>query len=429
MGGVAGPPLLRLPLLLLLSCSWGSATAEAETGSFEVLVLPTVSGIRNDNVTLQCKVQTQKDDLQVTLATWQRQDPTGAQSVAVFHPTQGSSFPPHPSIPESGRLQFVAARPGEKLRDASLMVRGLRAGDEANYTCHIATFPHGSKSARTWLRVLAKPQNKAEIQKVPLSPLGAEPVPVARCVSTAGLPPAQISWSLNGKVTKSQEPGPLPRTFTVTSLLALTPSSQVDGKNVSCIVEHETFEEPVLLPVTLSVSYPPEVSISGYDGNWYLGRSEATLNCDVRSNPEPTRYDWSTTTGPLPPSAVPSGSQLLIHSVNTSINTTFICRVTNALGTAEAKQSVLVKEEPPKDQSSGTNTLTVVLIVVLSVVPTVVVAGLVYRFWGPKCNSQNQRSSPSSNNNVSYAAVNLDPVKASSPPDRWMDGKETEGTR
>ncbi|KAK2088639.1 hypothetical protein P7K49_034546 [Saguinus oedipus] len=39
---------------------------------------------------------------------------------------------------------------------------------------------------------------------------------------------------------------------------------------------------------------PPEVSISGYDGNWYLGQPEASLTCDARSNPEPTGYEWST---------------------------------------------------------------------------------------------------------------------------------------
>lgn len=77
---------------------------------------------------------------------------------------------------------------------------------------------------------------------------------MARCVSVGGRPPARISWSLDGRANMSQEPGPLPGTFTVTSFLTLTPSSQMDGKNVTCSVEHESFQEPVLLPVTLTVS-------------------------------------------------------------------------------------------------------------------------------------------------------------------------------
>ncbi|KAM5298131.1 poliovirus receptor homolog [Glossophaga mutica] len=415
MAGAAGPPPLLSPpplllLLLLLSRSW--VPAEASAQSFEVGVLPEVRGFLDHNTTLQCKVLTQEEHLQVTLVTWQRQDSTGApRTVAVFHPTQGSSFP------ESGRLEFVAARPGGKLRDASLAVLGLRAGDEANYTCHIATFPQGSKSARTWLRVLAKPQNKAEIQEVPLYPLGREPVPVARCVSTAGRPPARISWSSGGGVNESQEPGPLPGTFNVVSLLTLIPSSKVDGSNVTCTVEHETFEKPVLLPVTLSVRYPPEITISGYDEDQYHSHSEATLICDVRSKPEPTDYVWSTATGPLPPSAVAHGPRLLIHSVNTSINTTFICRATNALGTGEAEQTVLVRGEPPKAQPSGTTVLPAVLISVLVLV--LVVAGLGLLIYFPRSRFPCRKQRSPSDNNVSYCVVNSE---ASSPQDLQIDG-------
>ncbi|XP_036981879.2 poliovirus receptor [Artibeus jamaicensis] len=402
MAGAAGP-LLTLLLLLLLWPSW--APAEASTQSFEVRVLPEVRGFLDHNATLQCKVHTQEDDLQVTLVTWQRQDATGAsRTVAVFHPTQGSSFP------ESGRLQFVAARPGEKLRDASLVVLGLRAADEANYTCHIATFPQGSKSARTWLRVLAKPQNKAETEEVPLHLLGQELVPVARCMSMAGRPPARISWSSDMKDNKSQEPGTLPGTFNIVSLLILAPSSQVDGTNVSCTVEHETFEKPVLLSVILSVPYPPEVSISGYDDDWYVGRSDAALRCDVRSKPEPTDYVWSTATGPLPPSAIAQGPQLLIHPVDEAINTTFICSATNALGTGKAEQTVLLRGERPKDQSSADNHLFAILIPVL--VGLVGLGFLIY-FLRSRFSCRN-RGSPSENNEVSYSAVNSE---ASSPQD------------
>lgn len=54
------------------------------------------------------------------------------------------------------------------------------------------------------------------------------------------------------------------------------------------------------------------------------------------------------TMGPLPPSAVAQDTQLLIHTVDESINTTFVCSVTNALGTGQAELTVLVRgEEPP----------------------------------------------------------------------------------
>lgn len=98
----------------------------------------------------------------------------------------------------------------------------------------------------------AQPQNHAETQEVALS---AEPVPVARCVSSGGRPPARISWlsPLHGEQKETETSGPLSGTVTVTSRYAVVPSSQVDGVKITCKVEHEALEEPALLPVTLSV--------------------------------------------------------------------------------------------------------------------------------------------------------------------------------
>ncbi|XP_070080715.1 poliovirus receptor homolog isoform X4 [Equus przewalskii] len=307
----AWPPLL---LSLLSPLCW--ATPGAGTGTVGVLAPAQVRGFLGDTATLPCHLQPPPEqDALVTLVTWLRREPAGgARSVAVFHPTQG------PSFPEPGRLEFVAARPGEKLRNASLAVRDLRAEDEANYTCQFAMFPEGSRSASTRLRVLD----------------------------------------------------------------------------------------------------PPEVSISGYDDNWYLGRSEATLSCDVRSNPEPTGYDWSTTRGPLPPSAVAQGSRLLIHTVDDLINTTFICRVTNTLGTSQAELTVLVRAGPSGEPSAASwSPTTIAVLTVVIVAGVALLAFLIYFLWSR--NSRQASYNPSANGTVSYSAVNCG---ASSPQET-----PTEGTR
>ncbi|KAM9224880.1 nectin-2 isoform 2-T2 [Dugong dugon] len=336
-----------LPLSLLLLLLW-------ETGAQDVRVrvLPEVRGYLGGTVELPCHLLPPTPDVRISQVTWQRLDVAGGTpNVAVFHPSYGPSFP---SLkPGQDRLSFVAVGQGTdaKLQDATLAFKGLTVEDEGNYTCDFATFPNGTIRGVTWLRVIAQPQNHAEAQEVTLS---LEPLPVARCVSREGRPPARISWSssLDGEATESQVPGSLPGTFTVTSRFTLVPLGRVDGAKITCKVEHESLKEPALLPVTLTVRYPPEVSISGYDDNWYLGRSEATLSCDVRSNPEPTGYDWSTTSGVFPPSAVARGPQLLIHSVDRLLNTTFICTVTNAVGTGHAEQVILVRDTPralPRD--------------------------------------------------------------------------------
>nr|XP_015098465.1 nectin-2 isoform X1 [Vicugna pacos] len=339
------PTLPLLPLLLLLL---------RETGAQDVRVrvAAEVRGRLGDTVELPCHLLPPAPEVRVSQVTWLRPDaPEGSQNVAVFHPTYGPSFP----SPQPGkeRLSFVSAGQSTgagqgtemELRDATLALRGLTVEDEGNYTCDFATFPRGTSRGVTWLRVIAKPQNDAKAQEVTLS---LEPVPVARCVSSGGRPPARVSWlsSLDGETKETQTSGPLPGTVTVTSRFILVPLGRADGVEITCKVEHESFEEPDLKPVILSVRYPPEVSISGYDDNWYIGRSEATLNCDVRSKPEPTGYDWSTTSGVFPASAVAQGPKLIVHSVDRLFNTTFICTVTNAVGTGHAEQMVLVRETP-----------------------------------------------------------------------------------
>jgi hypothetical protein len=48
-------------------------------------------------------------------------------------------------------------------------------------------------------------------------------------------------------------------------------------------------------------------------------------------------------TGPLPHSAVAQNNKLFIHTVDESVNTTFICSVTNALGTRQEEMAIQVK--------------------------------------------------------------------------------------
>ncbi|KAM9631718.1 poliovirus receptor homolog [Trichechus inunguis] len=399
--------------LLLLWLYWASPGAGDQGVDVEAPVQ--VRGFLDTNVTLPCHLQPLAPDVRVVQMTWQRPENT-YRSVATFD-NKGNV-----NVSDPARMEFVATRPGIDLRDGSLVVRSLRASDEANYTCEFVTFPKGIGNARTWLRVLAQPHSHAETLEVDIQ-LSPTPVPVARCVSTGGRPPAHISWSspLDWKANTSQVPGPLPGTVTVSSVLTLVPSSEADGKNVTCKVEHESFEEPDLQVVTLTVHYPPEVSISGYDDNWYLGLNNATLSCDARSNPEPIDYIWNTTVGSLPPSAVAQGHQLLIRTVDESINTTFVCKVSSAIGMGQAELAVLVRDRPPGEQSHpGIKSLFIILVVVSVILLLVGLYFLVFR------RKRQDSYSPSANNtsahgDVSYSSVAL---QDSAPQDPL-----TEGTR
>lgn len=328
----------KLPSLLLLALLLRGTGAQ----DVQVRTVPEVQGYLGGTVELPCHLLPPTTNVHVSQVTWLRLD---VIPVAAFHPNYGVQFP-NPQY-RKDRLSFVSVKPdtGTDLRDGTLAFRGLTVEDEGNYTCEFATFPNGTRRAMTKLRIIAQPENHADAQEVTLGP---EPVPIARCVSAGGRPPARITWisSLGGEARDTEESGPQPGTFTVSSRYTLVPVGRADGVKIQCKVEHESLEEPVLLPVTLSIRYPPEVSISGYDDNWYLGRNEVTLTCEVRSNPEPTGYDWSTTSGAFPASAIVQGPQLLVRSVDRLVNTTFICTVTNAVGKGHAEQVILVRDTP-----------------------------------------------------------------------------------
>ncbi|XP_028922089.1 nectin-2 isoform X5 [Ornithorhynchus anatinus] len=326
------------PLLLLLLLGAGAQDLKVE-------VTPEVRGRLGGTVDLPCRLLPTGPDVKVSQVTWVRWDRNGrSYSVAVSHPEHGASFPDPEA--DGQRLKFLSAGSvGEAaLRDATLQVRELRAQDQGNYTCEFATFPRGNSKGATWLRVEAAPQNQAWAQEVTQ---GSVPATVAFCVSSAGLPAARLSWSTSlthkAKVTQEELSN---GTITVTSQLTLLPTRDLHGQTVTCKVEHETLQEPQILPVTLAVRHHPEVTISNYDDNWFIGRSDATLNCDAQSYPEPTVYNWSTLLGPLPSTVVVQGSRLVVHTVDSLVNTTFVCSATNAVGTGRAEQTILVRDTP-----------------------------------------------------------------------------------
>lgn len=37
----------------------------------------------------------------------------------------------------------------------------------------------------------------------------------------------------------------------------------------------------------------PEVSVTGYDGNWFIGRENVQLKCNADANPLPMEFMWT----------------------------------------------------------------------------------------------------------------------------------------
>lgn len=168
----------------------------------------------------------------------------------------------------------------------------------------------------------AKPVNSASTVSVEA---GTQTVTVAKCESANGLPAAKISWvtTAKGNETTTTKAG-TDNTVTVTSEYRMVPTSADNGKDISCVVAHRTLEKPESFKMKLAVlckpphrhaplclhkflccscsnvqfmcppTVAPEVSIAGYDNNWYIGRTSTVLTCQATANPVPTSVLWKT---------------------------------------------------------------------------------------------------------------------------------------
>lgn len=95
------------------------------------------------------------------------------------------------------------------------------------------------------------------------------------------------------------------------------------------------------------------------------------------------------------------GTQLLIHTVDETINVTFICLVTNALGTNQANVTILVRERPREKSQEGST----IYIILASVILFVVFLVFLLIYLCRRKNSRRNQYSPTANGMVSYSAV------------------------
>ncbi|XP_056618103.1 poliovirus receptor homolog [Triplophysa dalaica] len=334
-----------------------------------VRVEPEVVSYPGQTVTLRCQFP-KPGDTQLTQVSWILEPANGERTnIAVFHPTFGVNYPP--SSPVSGRVHFIQSPP--TLDNPSIEIKDVKMTDEGRYICEYATYPSGNEQGVSSLVMLAKPRNTANIVTVTA---GNTPVIVARCESLNGRPAATISWSttLSGNATMLPKTNNPDNTVTVKSEYMLAPQPTDDGKDITCVVSHRTMDQPERFPLKLVVEYPPRVQIVGYDNNWYKGRTSAFLTCQADGNPPPTTVTWRTLSGLMPETVQVQENRLSVQNVDDSINTTFICEVTNRLGSNKDQITVFVREQSPSTSNAGV----IAGVIFACILALLLIAGLVF---------------------------------------------------
>ncbi|KAM6190956.1 nectin-1 isoform 2-T2 [Sarcoramphus papa] len=312
-----------------------------------VLVNDTVSGFIGTDVVLHCSFTNPLPNVKITQVTWQKATNGSKQNVAIYNPAMGVSI----LSPYKERVTFR----NPSFKDGTIQLSRLELEDEGVYICEFATFPTGNRESQLNLTVLAKPTNRMEGTKRPLIAKSGrtEKILVATCTSSNGKPPSTVTWDtkLKGEA-EFQEIRNSNGTITVISRYRLVPSREAHRQQLMCVVNYQL--DRFTDSMTLNVQYEPEVTIEGFDGNWFLNRKDVKLICKSDANPPAHTYEWKLPNGTLPGSVEIQNNTIYFKGpVSYSVAGTYICEASNAIGTRSGLVEVNVTDKPLPQGAPG----------------------------------------------------------------------------
>ncbi|KAM9368279.1 nectin-4 [Phaethornis superciliosus] len=364
-----GTPLLLLLfffLFLLLLAATGRAGV--------VEVQRSVTAVLGQDVVLPCRYRAQEQE-QVEQVTWLKRGPGGSTQVAVLNRQHGE----HILEPYAGR---VMRRADGALEDGAIVLRNAVQGDEGDYECHLITFPLGNFEGHLTLKVLVPPLPILN----PGPPLeeGQGRTLAASCTAE-GSPVPSVRWDTEVTGSTDTRRAAHARSASVTSEFYLVPGRSMNGKSLTCVVEHPGLRHEKRITHRLSVAYLSDASVLGHTEEWQEGMEGATLTCLGDGNPPPS-YNWTRLEAPLPPGVQVRGDTLVFQRpLATDDAGAYICRVSNRVATKEARANVSVRSRVTDNEvrkvdlvSASVVVVGVIAAVLLCVLVVVVVVMTLY---------------------------------------------------
>ncbi|XP_048826861.1 nectin-4 [Brienomyrus brachyistius] len=345
-------PVGLFVLWVMVPAVWGQVFVEPLAGA-------TVRTVTEGPTRLPCQFHT--DGQKVVQVSWSKEGPDGSKdTVIAAHHTDGHTE--YGSY--SGRVYFESSNP---IMNSALIIHITDESDEGKYTCHIATFPSGSFEVQMSLIVWVPPISNLD----PVEMVEGQPFNVAGTCRAVGRPMPRLSWDtdLPGQASnRSSGPG------SVSSYFSLHPVRSMNGKKLDCLVWHPTLDRPRRIRNSLVVHYPPDATISGFDGNWYVGLEQVSLRCNSRGHPKPQSFTWTRNGGSLPKGVTMRNETLLFDRPLTLEDAgRYHCMPQNSVGTGRAEVEVTVSEFAPKKFDSLLMIIAGVVIGVLVVVMVILV--------------------------------------------------------
>ncbi|KAL6098614.1 uncharacterized protein ACO6RY_17710 [Pungitius sinensis] len=350
-------------------------------------------GFVGSKVDLRCRFINSFPPVKISQVTWQKLVNGTKQNVAIANPSLGVSVAP----PYRDRVTFKNAavrRRTPTLEDTTITFSLLRLADESTYICEYTTFPAGNRENTVNLTVYVRPTTQMSLSTPTLVARSSNlKTPVATCVCANGKPAGAIRWETRvpGEVT-TREYRNSDGTFTVQSDYILVPSRETHKETLTCVTTYN--EEVFTDSVTLDIQYEPEVSVDGFDGNWYLNRENVQLSCQADANPAVSLYQWRLINGSIPSNAEIRDNVLTLKGpVTYDMQGTYVCDATNSIGTRSGSLEISIIEKPLPQIATGDVISVIALLLAAGVLMGITITVLVLKIRSRKGNSSN--ASPS----------------------------------
>ncbi|XP_040929634.1 nectin-3-like protein isoform X2 [Betta splendens] len=304
----------------------------------QVVVPQRVSAVLGKNVSLECRVEVGAN-LTLTQSSWERRLPSGSVTVAVYNPQFGISIPPE----FKPRLRFRSPSP----YDASIVLENVGFSDVGIYTCKVATFPLGNTQASTTVSVLVEPKIYVAAGSTALIDGGNETV-VATCIAERARPPAEVSWESNLFGQSEVQLFDEANGTTSTQVRYLwQPTRHVQGQTLTCVVRHPALHGDFRIPYQLNVQFAPDISVVGYDGDWYVGREHVQMTCKANANPPAHHFRWIRLDGEMPEGVEIINSTLLfLRPLHRNDSGVYRCEVANDINLRSRDVRILIQDPP-----------------------------------------------------------------------------------
>ncbi|XP_070773943.1 nectin 1a [Enoplosus armatus] len=342
---------------------------------------------------LRCRFINSSPPVKISQVTWQKLVNGTKQNVAIANPSLGVSVAP----PYRDRVTFKNAavrRRTPTLEDTTITFSTLRLSDEATYICEYTTFPAGNRENTVNLTVFVRPTTQMSLSTPTLVARSSNlKTPVATCISANGKPPGTIRWETRvpGEVT-TREYRNSDGTFTIQSDYILVPSRETHRETLTCVTTYN--EEVFTDSVTLDIQYEPDVSVDGFDGNWYLNRENVQLSCQADANPAVSLYQWRLVNGSLPSNAEIRDNILTFKGPATyDVQGTYVCDATNSIGTRSGSVEVSIIEKPLPQIATGDVISVIALLLAAGVLMGITVTVLVLKIRSRKEDASNDSPS------------------------------------